>query len=222
MKTTFAQIVKEKFKFLVHDYGFEILSCMESPRGHFWEGEVNYTTKLTYIYIECTRGEVPSFYIGRLKDIDTDAGINKTSHMLSLRLIYEYMVTTDEEKDVITSCRAPKRANKIVYEDKYIGREIPTILDSEKREETEVEVYAKLIQKYAKPFLLGDFSQWPQIWDYSVKKGIAEQVDYGRSEYIDVVVPDGDGKFRRVGKKHLYQEKLDYIKQLKAEMKQIN
>lgn len=142
--------------------------------------------------------------------------------MLSLRLIYEYMVTTDEEKDVITSCRAPKRANKIVYEDKYIGREIPTILDSEKREETEVEVYAKLIQKYAKPFLLGDFSQWPQIWDYSVKKGIAEQVDYGRSEYIDVVVPDGDGKFRRVGKKHLYQEKLDYIKQLKAEMKQIN
>ncbi len=217
MKKTFTQVTKETFEYLVRDYGFEILSAADSPRGHFWEGEVNYTTKMTYIYIECTRGEVPCFYVGRLKDVDDADGVNKISHMLSFRLIYEYMVTTEEEKDVITSCRERRRASEIVYEDKYIGREIPAILDSEKKEELEVEVYAKLIRRYAEPFLLGDFSQWPEIWDYYVKKGIAEQVDYGRSEYVDVVVPDGNGKFRRVGKKHLYQEKLDYIKQLKAE-----
>lgn len=218
MKKIFVQIVKECFGFLIKDYGFEVLSAVESPRGHFWEGEVNYVTKTTYVYVECTRGETPSFYIGRVRDVDVAAGINKISRMLPFNLIYEYLVTTDEEKDIITSCREPKRAAKIIYQDKYIGREIPSINNSEKKEELELEAYARLIGRYAKPFLLGDFSQWPEIWDYSVKKGIAQQIGYGRSEYVDVVVPDDSGKYRKIGKKHLYQDKLDYIKQLKAEL----
>lgn len=219
MKKTFVQATKEKFEYLVKDYKFEILSAADSPRGYFWEGEINYATKVTYVYIECTRGENPSFFIGRSKDVDPTAGINKISRMLPFNLIYEYMTTTHEEKDGITSSREPKQTSKIIYQDKHIGLEFPTRNNSEEGGEFELEVYARLINNYARPFLLGDFFQWPDIWDYSVRKGVAQHISYGRSEYVDVVIPDRDGKYRRIGKKHLYQDELDYIKRLNAELK---
>jgi hypothetical protein len=219
MEKTFVQIAEQHFEYLTKDYSFEKILSEESPRDHRWEGWLEYCSKSTYIEIECTRGENPSISIGRKKDVINKD--KKRQHLLSIDLIYEYATLTQPEKDTVTSLLERRKAGEILYKSQLFFQ-LPNADSFEQQMELRLAVYASFVRKYAQPFLRGDFSQWPEIWDYSVKKGIAQQVDYGRSEYIDVVVPDGNGKFRRVGKKHLYQDKLDYIKQLKAEMKRIN
>lgn len=52
MDKTFVEMVKVYFEFLMRDYGFEILSVVESPRNYLWEGRVVYATKATSAVIE--------------------------------------------------------------------------------------------------------------------------------------------------------------------------
>lgn len=212
----FIQVVKEKFEYLATDYGFRVLDFSESPRDYFWEGKITYATTSTYIHVECTRGESPSFYIGRVNDrvLDTEG---KGSYEVSFRVIYEYLLASKDQRNVITSLSDRKHAQKIMGQEKNINREMPVINDPEKQRVAQIETYAKLIRKHAEPFLLGDFSLWLDLWKYLLAREIATQLDSGRSEYVDVVVPDGNGKFRIIGKKHIYQNWMDYIEKLKKE-----
>ncbi len=52
MDKTFVEMVKVYFESLMRDYGFEILSAVESPRNYLWEGRVVYATKATSAVIE--------------------------------------------------------------------------------------------------------------------------------------------------------------------------
>jgi hypothetical protein len=265
MKKTFVQVVVEKFKFLVRDYGFEIQSSTESPRNYLWEGWVEYCNQSTYIEIECTRGENPTLSLGRKKDV-----INKDTkrpYLLSIDLIYEYVTLTQPEKDIvtsllerseageilyksqlffqlpdaekqiITSLTQQEQAGNIIYQEKYIGHEVPSVDNLEKQRELELETYARLMRKYAEPFLLGDFSHWSEIWEYLTQKSIAGWIQPERSEFPRFAASDKTGRQKIYGKqqyeenprdyieqlkKNVYGDNLDYIKQLKAEMKQIN
>lgn len=212
MKKRFIETSKTQFNFLIENYGFKIISLVDSPRGYFEEGQIIFATEATYIFMEHIRGETPSFCIGRTKDISH--GKDKREYLLPFNLIYEYMVTTDEEKIIIISSSVQSRVSKIVDVEKNVHREFFSVNEQEE----ELKIYANLIEKYAYPFLVGDFSKWRLIWEYKVKRGIAQEMRYGRSEYKDIAVPDGSGKFRVVGKKHLYQDALDYIKRLESEL----
>lgn len=216
MENFFVQVVKEKFGYLVADYGFRVSDFSRSPRDYLWEGKIIYAATSTCIHIECTRGESPSFYIGRIKD-DVLSIEGKGSYRISFRIIYEYLLASNNQRNIITSLADRKHAQKIINQEKNINREMPVINDPEKQRVAEIDMYAKLIRKHAEPFLLGDFSLWLDLWEYLLAREIATQLDDGRSEYIDVVVPDGKGKFKIIGKKHIYQNWMDYIDKLKKE-----
>lgn len=132
MEKTFVEMVKVYFEFLVMDYDFEMLSAAESPRNYFWEGRVVYATKATYVCVECVRGEFPSFDIGRTKDVSV-VGNSKRKYLLPFHLIYEYMITTDDEKKAIISFVDQKHMKNNIYQEKNISHEISFVDDREKK-----------------------------------------------------------------------------------------
>ncbi len=215
MKNTFVEISQRYFYYLIQDYKFELLSLVESPRGYYWEGELIYVTQDTYVCVKCVRGESPSINIGRIRDC-ANLSINQRKYSLPLYLIYEFMVTDNREKEIITSSSSQAQAVKIINQ-KHMHFELPLSNQLENQHVIEIEIYANLLKQYAYPFLQGDFSNWVAVWEYKVKSGIAQEVGRGRSEYKDVVVSDGNGKYKIIGKKHLFQDALDYIERTKNE-----
>ncbi|WKZ35534.1 MAG: hypothetical protein QY332_18140 [Anaerolineales bacterium] len=78
-----------------------------------------------------------------------------------------------------------------------------------------LETYARLIRKYAEPLLLGDFSQWMAIWEYSVNRSVSDWIQPGRSEFPRFSVADKNGKHKIYGKEQFDEDPSDYIKQLR-------
>ena len=212
MEKTFVQMVLEQFKYLIDKHSFDILSSVESPRGYRWEGGVKYATEKTYIDIDCTRGESPSFWIGRTKDVKRQSKMFQ--YLLPIDLIYEYMTFSDEEKAIATSLLGSRKIQELLHH-KQVYFQLPKTDDEAEQMELELSAYARIVEKYAKPFLRGDFSKWPAIWKYSVDKGIAEWIQPDRSEFARVAIPQGDGTYKTYGKQQFEQDSVDYVNQLK-------
>jgi hypothetical protein len=208
MQETFVKIVQHNFQFLITEFGFMLSKAMESPRGEQWEGNVQYMTNLAFIDLSCTRGELPSLGIGRTKD--------KGSHLLSIRVIHEYMNLSMEEKRAVLSASEGRQADIILGRKQLLG---PTLRSDsmEERNKLQLDAYTKCLYEEALPFLKGDFSQWLAIWEYHVEKLIVENTRAGQPEFVPVVRTDDSGQRRVIGKQPLFKKSLDYIKELQDE-----
>jgi hypothetical protein len=208
MQTTFVKIVQNHFSFLIRDFGFSLSSATESPRGDQWEGDVQYTTNTALINLNCTRGEQPSLWIGRVQD--------KKGHLLPIQVIYEYMSLSSEEKKIVLSPSEGRQA-AILLNKKQLSHLIRLPDNLEEKMNLQLENYARYLREYAIAFLKGDFSQWLAIWEYQVEKLTVEHTRVGRQEFVPIVANDENGHLRVIGKQHIFKESLDYIRQLKSE-----
>jgi len=208
MQITFVKTVQYYFEFLPKEFGFEMRSATESPRGDQWEGNVQYVSKTTYIELNCTRGENPSLWIGRTKD--------KDRQVLSIQIFYEYMNLTDDEKNIVLSISNGRQAAGILAS-KQLLRQVPNIEDKTERKKLQIEYYARSLRQYGLPFLHGNFSQWLSIWEYQVEKLTVENARAGRPDIVPIVVTDENGQFKVVGKESIFRKSLDYINELKTE-----
>ncbi|MBN2118142.1 MAG: hypothetical protein JW730_16315 [Anaerolineales bacterium] len=214
MTKTFVQLVKQHFEYLVLKYNFDLLVSTESPRGHPWEGRVEYVTKLTFIDIDCTRGESPMIHVSRMKDLKR--------YPVSLDTIYEYHNLSEEEKEIIVT-RTPdkefqRKASEILYS-KRLSRcvLISTNETDEKKMDFELSLNAKHLFQYAEPFLRGDFSRWLEIYEYQVGKMWAEIFRSGKSEFV-LYRAGSDARGKPVYEKRLvFQDSIDYLESLKEE-----
>jgi len=208
MQRTFVKMVQSQFQFLINDFGFTLSSGTESPRGDFWEGDVQYMTKATWLNVNCTRGESPSVWVGRTKD--------KKKHSLPIQVIYEYMTLSKEEKRIVLSVSEGRRAVSLLNK-KQMAHLVSLPDNVEERMSLQLESYARYLREYAMPFLIGDFSQWLAIWEYHIDKLAVEHKRAGRPEFVPIVTTDDNGQLRITGKQHVFQESLDYIGELRSE-----
>ena len=208
MERTFVKMVQSQFQFLENDFGFTLSSATESPRGNYWEGDVQYMTKATWINLNCTRGESPSVWIGRTQD-------NK-KHVLPIQVIYEYRTLSEEEKRIVLSISEGRQAASLLNK-KQLAHQISQSHNVEERMNLQLETYAAYIREYAMPFLKGDFSQWLSIWEYHVEKLKVAHARTGRPEFVPIVATDDNGKLRVIGKQSVFKENVDYISELRSE-----
>lgn len=209
MQLTFVKIVQNHFSFLVRDFGFILSSATESPRGEQLEGDVQYISNVTLININCTRGEQPYLWLGRVQD--------GKRHLLPLQVIYEYASLSNEQKSIVLSPSEGRQAASLLNK-KQLPRFVSLSDDKEERVKLQLENYARYLREYALPFLKGDFSQWLEIWEYQVEKLTVEYSRTGRSEFVPIVATDENGQLRVTGKQHVFKESLDYISALKGEL----
>jgi hypothetical protein len=213
MQITFVKAVQHYFEFLLSEFGFTLLSATESPRGERWEGNVKYISSSTYLELNCSRGENPSLWIGRIKEKDGE------KHLLNIQVIYEYMTLTDDEKITILSITDGRQAASILA-GKQLIRQVPNTEDVDERKTLQIELFAKSLRYYGLPFLRGDFFHWLSIWEYHVKKLTIENTRAGRPDSVPVVVTDDKGQLKVVGKESPFKKSLDYINELKEEKSQ--
>jgi hypothetical protein len=210
MQINFVKAVQHHFEFLLSDFGFTLLSASESPRGERWEGNVRYISDTTYLELNCSRGENPSLWIGRIKEKDGE------KHLLPIQIIYEYMTLTDDEKTTILSNPDARQAAGILA-NKQLIRQVPNIENIDDRKTIQIELFAKSLRQYGLPFLRGDFSQWLGIWEYHVRKLTIENTRAGRPASVPVVITDDKGQLKVIGKESPFKKSLDYINELKEE-----
>jgi hypothetical protein len=208
MQSTFVKMVQSQFQFLINDFGFILSSVTESPRGDYWEGDVQYTSRAAWINVNCTRGESPSVWVGRTQD--------KEKHSLPIQVIYEYMTLSKEEKRIVLSFSEGRQAVSLLNK-KQLARLISLPDNVEERMSLQLENYARYLRDYAMPFLQGDFSQWLAIWEYHVEKLIVEHKRAGRPEFVPIVTTDDNGQLRITGKQHVFKDNLDYVGELRSE-----
>lgn len=207
MQRTFVRTVQEQFQFLVNDFGFTLSLATDSPRGDYWEGDVQYITTATSINVNCTRGESPSVLVGRTQD--------DKKYWLPIQVIYEYMTLSKEEKKIVLSVSEGRQAASLLNK-KQLARLISLPDTVEARMNLQLETYANYLREYAMPFLMADFSQWLAIWEYQVEKLTVEHNRAGRPEFVPIVATDDKGQLRVIGKQHVFKESLDYIGELKS------
>jgi hypothetical protein len=212
MEKTFVQMVKLHFEYLIRKYSFDLLTSVESPRGHRWEGRVEYATKLTFIDIDCARGESPMIQIGRIKDIK--------KHLVSLDLVYEHLHLSREEKDLVLTHTLnkglQKRVSEILYK-KNLSPHIPISNNPAEKMDLELSISSKYLLQYAEPFLRGDFSRWLEIYEYKVEKMRAEFIRSGKDEYV-LYHMGSDEKGKPIyGKRPVFQDSMNYLERLKEE-----
>lgn len=206
-------MIQEKFSFLIKDYSFSLLSSIESPRDYPWEGEVVYSTPVTYINIESARGETPLIFVGRTRDKPNRI---KRTGLLSLHLIYEYMILEEKEREIVVSLgntdtkKMSEITNKI-----NTNLQFSSIKDYSKALEVWADIHSDILKKYANPFLIGDFSLWGDIYEYSLEKSIFDWIKPSRSEFSMFSVLLETGKYKTYSKKQYDENPLDYIEQLK-------
>jgi hypothetical protein len=208
MQMTFAKIVQRHFQFLVDEFGFSLLVATESPRGAHWEGDVQYMTQATLIDLNCTRGELPSLWIGRTKD--------EKKYLLPIQVIYEYMTLTNQEKRIVLSISEGRQASQILNK-KQLAHPLPQSDNMEEKIGIQLEIYARSLREYTMPFLKGDFFQWLAIWEYHVEKLTVENTRDGLPEFVPIVITDDNGQLRVTGNQHVFKQNLDYISELKGE-----
>lgn len=178
--------IKSAFRFLEAEYGLNVMLSREDEGKPYLGGWVEYTSPLTVVGVVVEKmGDVLSPYVGRARDQDAF----KHEGRISLDRIYEYDVTTSQERMLLASHNPEelKRAWKAVVEPRgldllaLIAQDSSVASDS--REETELKAYAQVLMKHGEPFLRGDFSSWLELheykWNWLVATQIAHDMRWG-------------------------------------------
>jgi hypothetical protein len=208
--TTFNQMVEERFRYLVDEYGFRIIKIGTGfQHTTTAEGYVEYESATSFVTVT---GEWywNGITLGHSQDDRRFA--------LSTGLIYEYMSLTPEEREIICSQdpRDNRTAARLIVS-KILQHEKKQSASKAEEINSQLSEHAQWLKQYAAPFLRGDFSQWLEIYEYKVSKMIGELKRSGRNEYcLRFVRNDENGKPVYV-QEHAFSKSLDYLARLRTE-----
>ena len=76
--------------------------------------------------------------------------------------------------------------------------------------------YANWLKDHAALCLKGDFSRWPEIYEYKIHRARADHLRKGKDElgYVQVKDENGDWKLTR---QSIFKDELEHIERLKEE-----
>jgi hypothetical protein len=206
----FVDRVKKHFSYLESEYGFSITYEGNSDIRPQTDGAVEYTSDTTVVLIDSETGYVTvRFY--RIKD--------GKKYYLTPVDIYEYLNTSDKEKELLLSTNPTnKAAASALFNEKFLLNQPGwkgsrgTIQDLD----TELKNFSTWLKAHANLCLVGNFSWWPKFYEYKVNRARADHLRRGKDELGYARVKDSNGNWKLI-KQSIFKDELDHIEKLKKE-----
>ena len=208
---TFIERVHKYFNFLVTEYEYEVTLEINSQVRSQTDGVVEYRSVTTAIVIDSETGYAAN-RVYRLKD--------GKRYYLDPITIHEYLNTTESEKKLLLSANPKDQLTAAALFDRKFLFNQPNwktskgdvIDDLEKR----LKNYASWLKEHAKLCLKGDFSLWPEIYEYKILRARADYLRSGKNELGYARVKDTKGNWKLI-KQSVFKDKLEHIEKLKKE-----
>ena len=206
----FVDRVKKYFSYLQSEYGFRIAYEHNSDVRPQTDGAIEFSSNTTAVLIDSETGYVTvRFY--RIKD--------GKKYYLTPVDIYEYLNTSDEEKRVLLSTNpSDKSLASTLFNEKFLlnqpgwkgSRGNAQDLDKELRN------FSDWLKTHANLCLTGDFSWWPEFYEYKVNRARADHLRRGKDELGYTRMKDVNGNWK-LTKQSIFKDELEHIERLKKE-----
>ena len=209
---TFTNIVKKNFGFLESTFGFKIILASNSEVRPQTDGLVKYASDITLVLIDSETGQAAVRFV-RVQDDEND--------YLDPVSIHEFLSTSTKEKQLLLSTE-PKdeSAAHAIFKEKFLlaspnwksSRD-----DLHKDLETRLRNYANWLRENADLCLVGDFSRWPELYEYKINRMIADELRRGGKAVVKAVIKDESGKLKMI-ERPIFQREKDHLEKLKREI----
>ena len=209
---TFVGRAKKHFSYLESNYGFKVTLENNSELRPQTDGAVEYTSDTTVIVIDSETGYAASWFY-RIKD--------GKKYYLTPVDIYEYLNTNDQEKELLLSTNPKDQlAASAVFNQKFLLNQPGWKSDGgtiQDKLETRLENYANWLREHANLCLEGNFSRWPEFYEYKIHRTRADHLRRGKDELGYAQVKDTDGDWKLI-KQPIFKDKLEHVEKLKKEI----
>jgi hypothetical protein len=209
--TTFVDIVKTHFGYLEAEYEFEVIFAKNSEIRPQTDGVVKFASASTLVIIDSETGQAAVRFV-RIQDDER--------YYLDPVSIHEYLNTTKQEKEILLS-RNPsdkEAANNIFNKTfllslpKWKGSKEDIYADLEKQ----LSNYANRLKENASLCLLGNFSRWPEFYEYKINRLMADELRRGGKEFVKAIVKDESGSLKTI-ERPIFQREKDHLTRLRKE-----
>lgn len=206
----FIDRVKKHFGYLESQYGFTITYEGNSDVRPQTDGAVKYTSNTTVVLIDSETGYATArFY--RVKDGE--------KYYLTPVDIFEYLNTTDKEKELLLSTNPADQVSASALFNKTLLLNQPgwkgshgTVQDLDE----ELRNFSIWLKTHANICLKGDFSLWPKLYEYKINRARADHLRRGKDELGYARVKDSNGNWKLI-KQSIFKDKLEHVEKLKKE-----
>jgi hypothetical protein len=208
----FVDKVEKYFDYLKSEYNSNEIFAANSTVRPQTDGVVRYASKTTLIVIDSEAGQAAVKFI-RIQD--------EERYYLDPVSIHEFLTTSELEKQILLSHDTKnKDAANAIFSKRFL------LLSPEwknKREdansylENQLKNYASWLKKNAELCLLGNFSKWPEFYEYKINRLIADELRRGGKETVMSVIKDEKGNFKTI-KRPIFQNEKDHLVRLKKEI----
>ena len=208
----FVDKVEKYFDYLKSEYNSNEIFAANSTVRPQTDGVVRYASKTTLIVIDSEAGQAAVKFT-RIQD--------EERYYLDPVSIHEFLTTSELEKQILLSHDTKnKDAANAIFSKRFL------LLSPEwknKREdvnsylENQLKNYASWLKKNAELCLLGNFSKWPEFYEYKINRLIADELRRGGKETVMSVIKDEKGNFKTI-KRPIFQNEKDHLVRLKKEI----
>ena len=209
---TFVDKAKKRFSFLKTNFDFRLYFEKISKTHPETDGIVKYKSGTTLLLIDSELGQVAVRFV-RVQDNE--------KYYLDPVSIHEYLNTNEQEKQILLSRNGKNQeAANTIFRNTYLlskpnwknsGQDVYTNM------ERQLENYAKWLKENAHLCLLGDFSRWPDFYEYKINRLIADELRGGAKEVVLAIVKDENGKFTTI-KRPIFHSELEHLARIRKEI----
>jgi hypothetical protein len=209
---TFVERVKHHFGYLEFEYGFKIIFASNSEVRPQLDGMVKYVSNTTLILIDSEVGQAAVRFV-RIQDDER--------YYLDPVSIHEYLNTSEEEKQILLSRDIKdKDAANAIFSKTFLlsspdwkSSSGDIYRDLERR----LKNYANWLKENADLCLLGNFSRWPEFYEYKINRLMADELRRGGKEVVLAVVKDENGILKTI-ERPIFQRERDHLLRLRKEV----
>lgn len=209
---TFVDRIKDYFGYLESDYGFKVNLETNSPIRPMTDGLVKFTSNTTVIMVDSELGQAAVRFI-RVQDSER--------YYLDPVSIHEYLTTDQSEKQILLSKNPADQTAALTIFNKHFLLHHPEwkndLDDTSKKLDIQLKNYAAWIKKHASLCLLGDFSNWPDFYEYKIKRLIANEIRQGGPEFVKAIIKDENGKPKMI-ERPIFQKEQEHLVRLRNEV----
>jgi len=209
---TFVDKVKKHFGYLESEYGFKITFEGNSDVRPQTDGAVKYASNTTLILIDSETGQAAVRFV-RVQDNER--------YYLDPVSIHEYLSISEKEKQILLSrdMKDQDTANAIFRKTFLLSTpDWKSSRDDIQRDlESRLKNYANWLKENADLCLLGNFSRWPELYEYKINRLMADELRRGGKEVVRAVVRDENGTLKTI-ERPIFQRERDHLLKLRKEV----
>jgi len=209
---TFVERVKKYFGYLESEYGFKVILAINSDVKPQTDGVVKYASDTTLILIDSETGQAAVRFV-RIQDDER--------YYLDPVSIHEYLNSSEEEKRFLLSRDMKDRdAANAIFSKTFLlsSTEWKSSREDVYRDlERLLKNYGNWLKENADFCLLGNFSRWPEFYEYKINRLMADELRAGGKEVVLAVVKDEYGALKTI-ERPIFQRERDHLARLRNEV----